>query len=205
MVGPGCLAIWPASRHDPRRFAAVSVGSSSKIVSQISPSSGVADLCGHPVAQAPALLGRVRLVQVERPAGRTTWTRRARSSCLRCATGSRRGLGHPGAPGSRGGAPAAGGVPRVVGPEALPAGGHVLSESKRAAPVVPVWNGRGFGVSTGVAAIAAGSRRERSGKARGRQAESVRVAARRAALEDEWKVLTEDLSCLVSRLVAPHA
>jgi hypothetical protein len=44
-----------------------------------------------------------------------------------------------------------------------------------------VWNGRGFGVSTGVAAIAAGSRRERSGKARGRQAESVRVAARRAA------------------------
>src|SRR4051812_41100033 len=28
--------------------------------------------------------GRARLVQVERPAGRTTWTRRARSGCLRC-------------------------------------------------------------------------------------------------------------------------
>ena len=33
--------------------------------------------------------GRVCLVQVERPAGRTTWTRQTRSGCLRCAMGWR--------------------------------------------------------------------------------------------------------------------
>src|SRR5215207_2377430 len=67
--------------------------------------------------------GRVRLVQVERPTGRTTWTRRARSGCLRCAMGRGARPDIPESPGSRGGAPAAGGRVRVVGPEALPAGG----------------------------------------------------------------------------------
>ncbi len=67
--------------------------------------------------------GRARLVQVERPTGRTTWTRRARSGCLRCAMGRGAGPGIPELPGFVGGAPAAGGRVRVVGPEALPAGG----------------------------------------------------------------------------------
>jgi hypothetical protein len=40
--------------------------------------------------------GRVRLVQVERPTGRTTWTRRTRSGCLRVCDGSRCSAGHPG-------------------------------------------------------------------------------------------------------------
>ena len=69
--------------------------------------------------------GRVRPVQVERPTGRTTWTGRARSGCLWCATGSPASFSHlPGAarvPGRV--ALAAGGLIRVVGPEALPAGG----------------------------------------------------------------------------------
>lgn len=67
---------------------------------------------------------RVRLVQVERPTGRTTWTSRTRSGCLRCATGRGRSAGHPRAAGGSGRvAPAAGGHPWVVGPDALPAGG----------------------------------------------------------------------------------
>jgi hypothetical protein len=65
--------------------------------------------------------GRVRLVQVERPTGRTTWTRRARSGCLRCAMGCRvRTSQSDGGPGAE--HPAAGGPARVVGAEALPAG-----------------------------------------------------------------------------------
>jgi hypothetical protein len=83
--------------------------------------------------------GRARLVQVERPTGRTTWTRRARSGCLRCATGRGSGPGIPESPGSRGGAPAAGGIVRVVGPEALPAGGtSVATNSQRS----NVWHSR---------------------------------------------------------------
>ena len=72
--------------------------------------------------------GRACLVQVERPTGRTTWTRQARSGCLRGAMGYRGGA-IPERPGSGGGAPAAGGPVRVVGPEALPAGG-ALTRSK---------------------------------------------------------------------------
>jgi hypothetical protein len=63
--------------------------------------------------------GRARLVQVERPAGRTTWTSRARPGCLRCAMGRGARPDIPESPGSRGGAPAAGGhVPgrRAGGP-----------------------------------------------------------------------------------------
>jgi hypothetical protein len=73
-----------------------------------------------------ALPGRACLVQVERPTGRTTWTRQARSGCLRCAMGRGAGPGIPESSGSEGGAPAAGGPVRVVGPEALPAGGSVF-------------------------------------------------------------------------------
>jgi hypothetical protein len=72
--------------------------------------------------------GRARLVQVERPTGRTTWTRRARSGCLWCAMGRRAFAGIPEPPWSRGGAPAAGGHLRVVGPEALPAGGRFVPQ-----------------------------------------------------------------------------
>ena len=72
-----------------------------------------------------ALPGRADLVQVERPTGRTTWTRSARSGGLRCAMGGRWQAGHPGVvEGSGRVAPAAGGHLRVVGPEALPAGGR---------------------------------------------------------------------------------
>src|SRR4051794_3446690 len=39
--------------------------------------------------------GRARPVQVERPPGRTAWTGRARSGCLRCATGRSGTAGHP--------------------------------------------------------------------------------------------------------------
>ena len=76
------------------------------------------------------LPGRARPVQVERPAGRTTWTGRARSGCLRCATGGAESAGHPGAARVQGRvALAAGGRVRVVGPEALPAGGAVPARS----------------------------------------------------------------------------
>ena len=73
-----------------------------------------------------ALPGRVCPVQVERPTGRTTWTRQTRSGRLWCATGSQRAAaGHPRVARVQGrGALAAGGHPRVVGPEALPAGGN---------------------------------------------------------------------------------
>jgi hypothetical protein len=71
-----------------------------------------------------ALPGRARVVKVERPTGRTTFATRARSGGLRCAMGRGAGPGIPESPGSGGGAPAAGGHPRVVGPEALPAGGR---------------------------------------------------------------------------------
>jgi hypothetical protein len=67
--------------------------------------------------------GRARVGKVERPTGRTTFPTRARSGCLRCATGRGARLGIPEPPGSRGEAPAAGGPFRVVGLEALPAGG----------------------------------------------------------------------------------
>ncbi|MDH6465812.1 hypothetical protein M2302_006014, partial [Micromonospora sp. A200] len=83
-----------------------------------------------------ALPDRADLVQVERPTGRTTWTRSARSGGLRCATGPRSRPGHPRvAEGPGRVAPAAGGHLRVVGPEALPAGGRF---PKRAA-----WRQRG--------------------------------------------------------------
>jgi hypothetical protein len=66
--------------------------------------------------------GRARLVQVERLTSRTTWTRRARSGCLRCAMGcqgadipERWGSGR--SPGRR--RP----CPGPLGPEALPARG----------------------------------------------------------------------------------
>jgi hypothetical protein len=59
--------------------------------------------------------GRVRLVQVERPAGRTTWTRRARSGCVWCAAGRRSAPGIPERPGPGLEALAAGGAVRVPG------------------------------------------------------------------------------------------
>jgi hypothetical protein len=75
---------------------------------------------------SPARPGRACLVQVERPTGRTTWTRQARSGCLRCVMGSPgRGVGIPEQPGPGRVALAAGGWIRVVGPEALPAGGSL--------------------------------------------------------------------------------
>jgi hypothetical protein len=71
--------------------------------------------------------GRGRRVQAERPTGRTAWTRRARSGRLRCAAGGRwPPTGIPERPGPGRVALAAGGYPRVVGPEALPAGGIVV-------------------------------------------------------------------------------
>jgi hypothetical protein len=91
--------------------------------------------------------GRVRLVQVERPAGRTTWTRRARSCCLRCAMGRDARPDIPESPRSRGGAPAARGRVRIGGPETLPAGGRrvrylsltsLLAGSARSPP--PGWS-----------------------------------------------------------------
>jgi len=48
--------------------------------------------------------GRARLVQVERPTGRTTWTRRARSGGLWCAIGEPP-AGLPGVPRSRASSP----------------------------------------------------------------------------------------------------
>ena len=71
----------------------------------------------------PARPGRARLVQVERPTGRTTWTRRAWSGCLWCAAGQRRGWASRSCAGPGRVALAAGGRSPVVGPEALPAGG----------------------------------------------------------------------------------
>jgi hypothetical protein len=72
--------------------------------------------------------GRACLVQVERLTSRTTWTRQARSGCLRCAMGCR-GADIPERRGTGGGAPAAGGPVRVpLGPEALPAGGEVAQD-----------------------------------------------------------------------------
>jgi hypothetical protein len=58
-----------------------------------------------------ALPGGVRPVQVQRPAGRTTWTGRTRSGCLRCAAEGR-GLdaGIPESPGSGRAALAAGAI-----------------------------------------------------------------------------------------------
>ena len=67
---------------------------------------------------------------MERPTGRTTLTRSARSGGLWCAVGALR-FGHPGVAGGPGRVvPAAGGVIRVVGPEALPAGGVVKFRSQ---------------------------------------------------------------------------
>jgi hypothetical protein len=81
-----------------------------------------------------ALPGRARLVQVERPAGRTTWTRRAWSGCLRCAAGSPRAeAGIPERPGPGRDALAAGGHLRVVGPEALPAENTIVRGPARMA------------------------------------------------------------------------
>ena len=65
------------------------------------------------------------------PHGRTTWTRQARSGGLRCATGIRSRPGFPESPGSGASSPAAGGHPRVVGPEALPAGGVASVATER--------------------------------------------------------------------------
>jgi hypothetical protein len=64
--------------------------------------------------------GRVRPVEVERPAGRPTWTGRTRSGCLRCAAGTRAG-------------PAA--IPERPGPglEALAAGGPARGPRSEAA------------------------------------------------------------------------
>jgi hypothetical protein len=78
--------------------------------------------------------GHARLVQVERPTGRTTWTRRAWSGCLRCAAGSPRAeVGIPERPGPGREALAAGGGVRVGGPEALPAGGRIVRRPARPA------------------------------------------------------------------------
>ena len=66
--------------------------------------------------------GRACLVQVERPAGRTTWTRQARSGGLRCAMGHR-DPAIPERPRVQGRSPGRRRPSRVVGPEALPAGG----------------------------------------------------------------------------------
>jgi hypothetical protein len=99
-------------------------------VSPLSPSAWTVDIWLAPMRASRragfARSGRARRVQVERPAGRTTWTRRARSGCLRCAAGSP-GAGIPKRPGPGRVALAAGGYSRVVGPEALPAGGRVVA------------------------------------------------------------------------------
>jgi hypothetical protein len=82
-----------------------------------------------------ALPGGLRLVQVERPAGRMTRTRRAWSGRLRCAAG-RRGLdaGIPERPNPGRAAPAAGGRLPVVGPGALPAGGRTVCHGHATEP-----------------------------------------------------------------------
>jgi hypothetical protein len=66
--------------------------------------------------------GRARVGKVERPTGRTTFPTRPWSGGLRCASG-RLSAGIPERPGPGRAALAAGGRLRVVGPEALPAGG----------------------------------------------------------------------------------
>jgi hypothetical protein len=81
-----------------------------------------------------ALPGRARVGKVERPTG-TTFPTRARSGCLRCAMGCGAGPGIPESPGSRGGAPAAGGRVLPLGPEALPAGGMLACGSLSRASV----------------------------------------------------------------------
>lgn len=84
----------------------------------------------HPVAQAS--LGRAAparsrsFVQSGAPPG----PGRRGLGGLWCATASRRGSAILKRPGSRGGAPAAGGLVRVVGPEALPTGGNLTSTAE---------------------------------------------------------------------------
>jgi hypothetical protein len=78
--------------------------------------------------------GRGRQVQAERPAGRTAWTWRARSGRLRCAAECRwLAAGIPERPSPGRVALAAGGRPRVVRPEALPAGGKIVRSPARVA------------------------------------------------------------------------
>jgi hypothetical protein len=78
----------------------------------------------------------------------------ARSGCLRCATDGGAGPGIPQLPGSRGGAPAAGGAVRVVGPEALPAGGMPV---RRMVWHPNGWRGGDLWASVPAAALAPGS------------------------------------------------
>src|SRR5205823_715795 len=81
---------------------------------------------------------RAELVQVERPTGRTTWPSSARSGGLRYATGRRaRAAGIPERPGPGREALAAGGRLRVVGPEALPAGGVIVRRTAQRSNVQP--------------------------------------------------------------------
>lgn len=82
-----------------------------------------------------ALPGRVRVVQVECPAGRMTRTRRAWSVRLRCVA-ERRGpdAGIPERPDLGRAAPAAGGRLPVVGPGALPAGGRIVRHGRVTEP-----------------------------------------------------------------------
>jgi hypothetical protein len=69
--------------------------------------------------------GRACPVQMERPTGRTTWTGQARSGYLWCAAVSQPTARHPGVARVQGRMVlAAGGLIRVVGLEALPAGGN---------------------------------------------------------------------------------
>ena len=79
---------------------------------------------GFPVAQVSPDRAAPTGSRLERPAGRTTWTRWARSGGLWCAIGER-SAGFPERRGPGQVALAAGGRIRVVGPEALPAGGTV--------------------------------------------------------------------------------
>jgi hypothetical protein len=83
--------------------------------------------------------GRARVGKVERPTGRTTFPTRARSGCLWCAAGRGDRLGIPESPGSVGGAPAAGGPVRVVGPEVLPAGGPTV-RPPAASAIISRWS-----------------------------------------------------------------
>ena len=64
--------------------------------------------------------GRARLVQLERPTGRTSWTRRARSGCLWCQMVRRVSACPPGGPGPGLEVLAAGGTIRVQGRRSWP-------------------------------------------------------------------------------------
>ena len=128
--GHGCDGQYRADNLDPDEKPidplASCVRSHTRIVSGLT-KCGV--MPGFPSRRFP-LPGRVRPVQVERPTGRTTWTGRTRSGGLRCASGEHAVARHPRVARVQGRTVlAAGGHSRVVGLEALPAGGTSLTSS----------------------------------------------------------------------------